>query len=540
MTDAIETELPPAVPVAPRDPYEEAVAAIWRSVLGRDVGVLDDFFDLDGSSLQAVEVVARVREGFGVDVRAWDFFSAPTVAALAATVASRAPSDRVLVTRRGADAPPVLSLDQERLWLEDQLVEGAAYNVHERRRITGPLDVGAVARSIAAIHERHEPLRTRFPTVDGAPVQVVDPPGGVRLDVVDLREFAGDRLAEACRRADEQAVTPFDLAADPLLRALLVVLADDDHVLAVTTHHIVCDNWSIMVFLREFVTLYRAGGDVAASGMPELPVQYLDYAVWQRERVADERFDAQVDHWLRHLDHAPAGLALPATGGRSRRAAGSATSDVSAELSEDETLVVGDLCRESGATTFMVVLAAVATVLGRWSAQTDVVIGVPVTGRNDPALTNLIGYFGNTLPMRVDVAPQQSFDELLAQVRTTALAGYAHGDVPLGVIVRELRSAEPQRGTAPLFQVMLSSIDTDDVGSLDDLRIEPMTPPPNPSKVDLGISAWLAGSRLRLTVQFDAVRHSPAMMQVLVDQVLRLLRLAADDPATALGGYALS
>jgi acyl carrier protein len=539
MTDAIETELTSSVTVPPRDPCEEAVAAIWRSVLGRDVGVLDDFFDLDGSSLQAVEVVTLVREGMGVDVRARDFFSAPTVAALAATITARAPSDRVLITRRAADARPVLSLDQERLWLEDQLVEGAAYNVHERRRINGALDVGRVERSIAAIHERHEPLRTRFPMVDGAPVQVVDPPGGVALDVVDLRGFAGDRLAEACRRADEQATTPFDLATDPLLRCLLVVLADDDHVLAVTTHHIVCDNWSIMAFLREFVALYRAGGDIAAGGLPDLPVDYLDYAVWQRERLADERFDAQVDYWLRHLDRAPAGLALPATG-RGRRATGSATSEVAAELSEDETLVVGDLCRESGATAFMVVMAAVAAVLGRWSAQTDVVIGVPVTGRNDPALANLVGYFGNTLPLRVDVAPQQSFDDLLAQVRTTALAGYANGDVPLGVVVRELRAAAPERGTAPLFQVLLSSIDADDVGSLDDLRIEPMAPPPNPSKVELGFSARVSASRLRLTLQFDAVRHSPAMMQMLVDQMLGLLRLAGDDPATPIGAYALS
>jgi acyl carrier protein len=542
MTDAIEA--PRAVdtapgPVQPRDAREEAVAAIWRDVLDRrDVGVHDDFFDLAGSSLQAIEVVTRAKEAFGVDVRARDFFATPTVAALAGTIAARSPSDRVLVTPRSAGAAPVLSLDQERLWLEDQLLPGAAYNVHERRRISGALDAGAVERSIRAIRDRHESLRTRFPTVDGAPVQVVDPPSGRAVDVVDLRASAGDRLAEACRLADEQATTPFDLAADPLLRCLLVVLDEGDHVLAVTAHHIVCDNWSIMVFLREFVALYRAGGDVAASGLPALPVQYLDHAVQQRRWLAGERFETQVGHWRRHLDGAPAALALPTTG-RGLLTGGNATGRVSVELSDHDTLVVGDLCRESGATRFMVVLAAVGAVLGRWSGQTDVVVGVPVTGRNDPTVAGLIGFFVNTLPLRVDVAPGQTFDALLEQVRAATLAGYAHGDVPLDLVVREVRAAAPERGTAPLFQVLLSAIDTDDVGTLDGLRIEPMDPPPIPSKVDLAFATRVSADRLRLDLEFDAVRHSPAMMQLLVDQVGALLRVAADDPGQDIAGYDL-
>lgn len=241
--------------VPPRTPQEEAVAAIWRDILGRpDIGVLDDFFDLDGTSLQAIGVVTRIRDTWGVDIRARDFFESPTVATLAAVVAARSSSEHPAISPRPPDADPVLSFDQQRLWLEYQLRPGAAYNVHGRRRLCGPLDVAALERSMRAIMARHESLRTRFPTADGHPVQVVDDPDeSWRIDFADLTGLADDRTGAARRLADEQAVAPFDLASGPLFRCLLIRLADTEHVLSITAHHIVCDNWSIGLLDRKSV-----------------------------------------------------------------------------------------------------------------------------------------------------------------------------------------------------------------------------------------------------------------------------------------------
>ncbi|HEV2086975.1 MAG TPA: condensation domain-containing protein, partial [Cryptosporangiaceae bacterium] len=227
-----------APPVPARTPHEEAMAAIWREILERpDIGVLDDFFDLDGNSMHAIRMISRIRETYGVSVRAIDFFESPTVAALAAMVAAQAPSERPVVGPRPPDAEPVLSFDQQRLWLVDQLVPGAAYNVHGRRRLRGALDVPVLEASIRAIRSRHETLRTRFPDVDGEPLQVVDDPDqNWRLRVVDVTD-ADDGLAAAERLLDEDAMTSLDLAHGPLFRCVLVRLAETDHVLGITAHH---------------------------------------------------------------------------------------------------------------------------------------------------------------------------------------------------------------------------------------------------------------------------------------------------------------
>ena len=230
--------------VPPRNPHEEAVVAIWRDVLGRsDIGVHDDFFDLDGNSLRAIQMIGRVRKLCGVSIRAVDFFQSPTVAALASAMAT--PSGQPVVSRRPPGADPVLSFDQRRLWLEDQLRPGTAYNVHVRRRLVGHLNVAALDSGIRVILARHEALRTRFPTVDGGPVQIVDDPDdNWHLTLTDLADMP-DGLAAARQLADEDAATPFDLARGPLVRCLLIKLGDTEHVLSVTAHHIVCDDWSV-------------------------------------------------------------------------------------------------------------------------------------------------------------------------------------------------------------------------------------------------------------------------------------------------------
>jgi acyl carrier protein len=527
--------------VLPPGPHEAAITAIWRDVLGRsDIGVLDDFFELNGTSLQAIDLVARIRETWGVDIRARDFFGNPTVQALAAAVAAAAPSSRSTVGPRAADADPVLSFDQQRIWLDHQLRPGTAYNVHGRCRLVGPLDLGALEAGIRAIVARHEALRTRFPSVDGEPVQVVDDPDEHwRIERHDLSGVAGDRANAARRLADAQAAVVFDLAQGPLFRCLLITLSDTEHVLSVTAHHIACDDWSIGLFVREFIALYEAGGDVDRAGLPVLPVQSRDYAVWQRQYLAGDALDAEVDYWRQHLAGAPPAIALPTIGSRSPFDGGDGVAGRrQAALSKTETAALHELCHGYGVTPFMALLAALATVLGRWSGQPDVVIGVPITGRTRVGIEQLIGFFGNTLALRIGLTGEPTFAELVGRVRQDALGGYAHADVPMDFLVKELRVArDPSR--TPLFQVVLNVIDSPDVEQLSDLVVEALEVPEQSTKFELAIVYRPSRGTLRLDGEFNTDRHQPAMIGHLVDQVCTLLRAVLEDPSKPIHAYSL-
>jgi acyl carrier protein len=522
-----------APPVPPRTPHEETMVAIWREVLGRpDIGVLDDFFDLDGNSMQAIRVVSQIRETYGVGVRAIDFFESPTVETLAAFVAAQAPSERPALVPRPPDAEPVLSFDQQRLWLANQLVPGAAYNVHGRRRLLGALDVPVLEASIRAILNRHEALRTRFPDVDGEPLQVVDElDENWRLRVVDVSE-AGDQLAAAERLLDEEAMTAPDLARGPLFLATLARLGETDHVLGITAHHTVCDHGSVALFIRELSALYAVGGDPDRADLPTLPIQYRDFAVWQRALLAMGAVERELGYWREHLHGATVELTLPCAvqppspgtvGGRLRSA-----------LSEADTAALHELCRAHDVTLFMTLLATFGSVLGRWSGQPDVVIGVPITGRADAGTRNLIGLFFNTLPIRLRLDGEPAFAELLARARESALGGYAHADVPLDLIVREVRPPRLE-GRTPLFQVVLNVVEsTRSATGLGDLDDEPMEAPVMPSKLDFLLTAKEVDGSVHLELEYDASRYAEARMLALIDDMRALLRGAHADRRAAI------
>jgi len=513
----------------PRTPYEAAVHAIWSDVLGRSgFGVHDDFFELGGHSLLAPRIVARIRKTLGVQIPVRAFFGCHTVAGLAAVVASHAAAQPRVVQRRPPEAESVLSFDQQRLWLENQLLPSVAYNVHGRRRLRGPLDVAAFEASVRAILVRHESLRTRFPLVDGRPVQIVDDlPDGWRLDLHDLSTLDGDREAAARRLADEQATTPFTLGTGPLFRCMVIRLGDEEHILSVTAHHIVCDDWSVGLFVRELSALYEAGGDVARAGLPELPIQYRDYAAWQRERLSGDELEQAVGYWRRHLAGAPAGLTMPAAHRRveSRRSG----DQVHTALSEDETAALHVLCRQHGVSPFMVLFAALATVLGRWSGQRDLVIGVPIAGRTDAGTDTLIGFLVNTLPIRIDLSGTPSFAELLTRVRQACLDGYAHSDAPLDVLVEQLEVVrDPRR--SPLFEVILNVISSSGIEQLRGLAVESMDPPAAmPSKFDLALNVLEADRRLLLQLDFNPERFAAPLMRTFLDHLGRLVRAAIVD-----------
>ncbi|MFB6909020.1 HemK family protein methyltransferase [Streptomyces bacillaris] len=513
--------------------YRDAVLGIWQDVLGRTgIGLDDDFLTLGDHSL-APTVVALIRKRLGVDVSVMDFFESRTVTGLAARVAAKDAAARAAaaprtITPRPADAEPLLSHDQQRLWMEHQLLPGVVYNVHMRRRLVGPLDVPVLRRSVRAIVDRHESLRTGFPVVEGTPVVEVAPPGGTEVRVEDLSGHPGDRTARALELLDEESTTLFDLERGPLLRCLLVRLSDTEHLLGVTVHHIVSDTWSLALFVRELSALYEAGGDPVAADLPPLDVQYGDYALWQRERLVGDVLERQLRYWRDHLAGAPPVLALP-TAQRRTTTQHAAADRMKSVLTVAETAELHALCRAHGVTPFMALLAALTTVFSRWTGQQDVVIGVPLAGRTTSGTDHMIGFFVNVLPFRIDLTGNPGFGELLARVRQVALAGYDHADAPLDALVEDLQVARDPRRT-PLFEVVLNVVGSPEAEQAMGLTVEPMETPALFSRFDLTVTAQESDGRLRLQLDFASDRSDAEMVRTLVGHVHQLLAGAVADP----------
>jgi amino acid adenylation domain-containing protein len=443
--------------VAPRTPAEEVLAEIWAEVLRLErVGVNDNFFELGGHSLLAIRVVSRVRAVFGVELPLRALFEGPTVAELAVRVEEMRRAELPLlppvVPTERTGAPP-LSFAQERLWFIDRLEPGStAYNMAWPLRLRGAPDVGALERAVGEIVRRHESLRTTFAEVDGSPVQVIAPFAGFALPVEDLSALGdADREAAVRRRAGEVAGQAYDLSAGPLFQASLLRLGTEDHALLLGMHHIVTDGWSTGVFFREFSALYEAYREGHASPLPELAVQYADYAVWQREQLEGEALDRQLAYWTERLAGAPELLELPTDHPRpavqTYRGA-SVPFQLSLELLER----LQALGRGEGATLYMTLLSAFQVLLSKYGGGEDIVVGSPIAGRTRREVEELIGFFVNTLVLRTDLSGDPSFRELLGRVREVTLGAYEHQEVPFEKLVAEL---QPERSLshAPLFQV---------------------------------------------------------------------------------------
>jgi amino acid adenylation domain-containing protein len=445
--------------LAPRTAVEEVLAGIWAEVLRLEqVGVHDSFFDRGGHSLLAIRVVSRIREVFAVEVPLRALFDGPSVAEVAGRVEEMRRAELPLlapVVPVERTAPLPLSFAQERLWFIDRLELGStAYNLSRALRLGGALDERALERALGEIVRRHESLRTVFREVDGLPVQVIAPFGGFALPVQELSALGEAERGEALRRAGEEAARPFDLATGPLFRASLLRLRADDHVLLLSMHHIVSDGWSMGVLDREFSALYAAFARGAASPLPELAVQYADFAVWQREQLAGEALDRQLAYWRERLAGAPELLELPTDRPRppvqTYRGA-TIPVELSAELLER----LQALGRSEGATLYMTLLSAFQVLLSKYSGSEDIVVGSPIAGRTRGEVEGLIGFFVNTLVLRTDLSGDPSFRETLRRVRDLTLGAYEHQEVPFEKLVAEL---QPERSMShsPLFQVMFT------------------------------------------------------------------------------------
>ncbi len=447
----------------PRTPVEEILCGVFGEVLGTaEVGVEDDFFELGGHSLLATRVVSRVRTVLDVELPVRALFEARTVAGLAKLVvgADRARPALRPVERSGDEGLP-LSFAQRRLWFLNQLEESSTgtYNIPLAVRLTGALDVPALAGAVDDVVARNEILRTVFPDVDGVPYQRVLParPGALVVDRVD---DVAATLAEEVDRG-------FDLGAEPALRARLYEVGEQEHVLLLVFHHIAFDGWSSAPLARDLATAYAARRTGKAPSWQPLPAQYADYAVWQREWLGDEHdpksvLAEQLAYWTHALADLPEELDLPTDFPRP------AVSDHEGDVHQfavppDLHAGLVALSRETGASVFMLVQAAVSALLTKLGAGTDIPLGSPIAGRTDEALHDMVGFFVNTLVLRTDTGGDPTFRELVRRVRETDLAAYAHQDLPFEYLVEALN---PTRSLArhPLFQVMLAFQNDDDAG----------------------------------------------------------------------------
>ncbi|HYG08743.1 MAG TPA: amino acid adenylation domain-containing protein, partial [Pyrinomonadaceae bacterium] len=446
--------------VAARSETEARIAEIWAEVLGVErVGVEESFFELGGHSLLATQAVSRMREVLGVEVALRWMFESPTVARLAvrieAALETEHESAASQISRVSREAELPMSFGQERLWFLHQLeTQSSAYNMSAIVRLKGALDVRTLERSLNELIRRHESLRTQFVSLNGNSLQVIVPPAPHTLAQEDLRGLGeSEKEAELARIAADETQHNFDLAVAPLLRSLLLRLDEDEHALLLTTHHIIWDGWSTGIFLRELAVVYEAFRRGEPSPLEELPIQYADFAVWQRAWAQGGALQEQLDYWKKQLADAPPVIELPTDHPRAAMQtyrSGRHTFVLSRELSEG----LKALGMSEQSSTFMTLLAGLHAFLYRYTQQQTIVVGTPVANRNQKALEALIGFFVNTLVMRADLSDTMRFRELLAQVRETALDAYAHQDLPFEKLVEELQPARSLSHT-PLFQVML-------------------------------------------------------------------------------------
>jgi amino acid adenylation domain-containing protein len=522
---------------APSGEIETALAEIWSDVLGVErVGRHHHFFELGGHSLLAVRVISRVRQVLQLDAALGDLFVRPVLAdfARALETAGRAELPAIEPADRGGRL--ALSFAQQRLWFLEQLGSaGAAYHIPTRLRLRGELDREALGRALDRIVARHEALRTTFHAVDGQPEQCVAPVADSRFQLLehDLGDHAAAAEAELRRVMAEEAGAPFDLARGPLIRGRLVRLAPEDHVLLVTMHHIVSDGWSMGVLTRELSALYAAFRRGAADPLPPLPVQYADYAAWQRRWVDGEVLREQADYWRETLAGAPELLELPTDHARPARQdfAGAA---LEVELDEELTAGLKALGRRQGTTLFMTLLAGWAAVLGRLSGQDDVVVGTPTANRGRREIEGLIGFFVNTLAVRVDLSGSPSVAELLGRVKERALGAQQHQDIPFEQVVERVRPARSM-AHSPLFQVLFAWQNASG-GRLElpGLALAPAgRPEQGAAKFDLSLSLSEAGGRIVGGVEYATSLYERATVERWLGYLRRALEamVAGEDQA---------
>ena len=533
--------------VEPHTPVETRLAAIWQEVLNLErVGIHDNFFDLGGHSLLAIQVISRVRTALKVELPIFSLFDAPTIAKLAEGLTSG------LWTQDGPPIMPLLpvaregvlpvSFVQERLWFIDQLDPGShAYNVPIAVRLKGPLEIAALQRGFDEIARRHESMRTRFAFADGNLAQVISPPAPLPITRIDLQAAPDtERESAALQTANQEAQRPFDLARGPLIRVTLARLSDHDHLLIIVMHHTVSDGWSLSVLFEELEVLYHAGvKGMPAPTLPELPIQCVDFAHWQRGWLQGAVLENELGHWRKTLAGAPTSIQLPADHSEAAaptRQAGQRSVLFAADFGNALTA----LCQREGSTPFMVCLTALAITLQKWTQQSDLIIGTVVAGRNQRELENVIGCFMNFLPLRTRINGNETGRELLLGTRTTVLQAQAHQDCPFEKIVEALN---PERRTDrnPVYNVALLQQNFPaqvlKTGSLQTSLVPLELHAP---LLDLRFEAEQTDFGLSLMCEFKTDLFEPATIEQLLQSVRHVLTTLVQRPDTELAEFQIT
>jgi amino acid adenylation domain-containing protein len=526
--------------VTPRNPTETEVAALWQRLLGVErVGVFDNFFELGGHSLLANRVVAAVRQSFDVEVPLRVLFQEPTVAGLAAAVDRARSGDaesRALRIEHQPRTPGAVqrfpcSFSQIREWILDRLEPGTpAYNVPMPLRVEGPLDVPVLVASVQELVRRHESLRTTFESGPEEPLQVVVPHLDLPVGMADLSALPEPRReAELQRLLYEDLDLGFDLAAGPLLRARLIRLGAEDHAGLFTIHHSVSDGWSIGVFLRDLGAIYEAFSQGRPSPLPELPLQYPDFAVWQRQRLQGSVLDEQVGYWRQRLAGAPPVLELPADRPRPP-VRSSQGAERPAALPGPLVEAMRGLAVRQGGSLFMVLLAGWQTLLARLSGEDDVCVGTFSGNRPRVELEGLIGFFVNTLVLRTELSGDLSFRQLLGKVAEVTLGAYAHQELPFEKLL-ELLDVPRDPARTPLFQTMLVLQNFPRQGiELSRITLKPL--PFAAHRANFDVTLWLSESPEGLTghVDYSTDLFEESTVLRLLAQLRTLLAAAVADP----------
>lgn len=525
--------------VLPRTPVEQGIAGIWKQVFGREkLSVHDNFFDLGGHSLRALQVVSRVRTVMGVALPLRSVFEGPTIAGQARAVEELLSSsqavalDPIRPATRPHDLP--LSFSQQRLWFLHQLEPASDfYNVPVAFRVHGPLNVGILSDCFNEIVRRHEVLRTSFPIRQGVPVQQIHEAACQPLEVVDFAHLPLDQAESAakdllCREAQQ----PFDLSCGPLLRLHIVRLGEHDHALLLNMHHIIVDGWSLGIFMQELRLLYEAFLNRRSSPLPPLSIQYADYALWQHEWLSETRLQHELSWWRQQLSEIlPAELPtdFPRPKVQTFRGAGRSVL-ISPQLLES----VAELAHKENSTVFMLLLAVFKVLTFRYTNQTDLTVGTPVAGRNQQELESLIGFFVNTLVLRTTISGQPGFREFLHQVRETSLGAYAHQDLPFEKLVEEL-AGQADPGRTPFFQVMFALEDTlvEEV-VLPGLEVSPLELETQSAQFDLTVAIRESSEGLHLSLRYNTDLFEAATIERIMRHFQQLLCGIVADPAQSI------
>ena len=539
---------------APETALQQSIAEVWCEVLKREqVDIYSNFFELGGNSLLATQIVGRLNKLLDAKVSLLNFFDEPTIAGLAGM------AGRGELGERDDSAPPLESLErsgpdgnrfaqsfaQQRLWFLEQLdPNSATYNVPNVLFLEGQLDVLAFQASIDQIVQRHEILRTRFTMELGTgkksgAVQTVAPHMPVNIHFTNLETLPdGEREGRARKLVAQEVERPFNLVDGPAMRVTLVRLMQDKHILVINMHHLITDAWSMSILMRELSALYLANCRGAAANLPALPIQYADFAVWQKDWLQFGVLEEMLYYWQQKLLDAPASIDL-LTDRRAPVASGNRGGSVGFSVGKEVAAGLRQIAFKHNASLFMVLLSGFKAMLARYSAQADIVVGTPIASRNREELENLIGFFVNTLVLRTDLAGDPQFGEIVARVRKTALDAFAHQDLPYERLVERL---EPERrwGKSPLFNMMFVLQNApDSTLTLEGLQMQPLAAGASTAKFDLTLTMQESADAFDGVFDYRADLFDDAMIARMVGHFEQLLACVAAAPHTKLSQLAL-